>query len=151
MNKDQKEEVVDADRRPDQGGARPSSRSTTAGSASRRQRSCAPSLRQADATFQGRQEHALRCARPTKPAPKTLKPVVADGPTALAFVHGDPAVAAKALDTFARQAQLLEFKGGVMGDNGRSTPADVVRQLARLPGRDQLTRSSPAGMVGDRR
>ena len=29
-------------------------------------------------------------------------------------MRGDPALAAKALDTFARQAQVLEFKGGVM-------------------------------------
>ncbi len=57
---------------------------------------------------------------------------------------GDPALAAKALDTFARQAQLLEFKGGLMGDTVLS--ADEIRQLARLPGRDQLN-AQLAGIV----
>jgi large subunit ribosomal protein L10 len=59
-------------------------------------------------------------------------------------VQGDPALAAKALDTFARQAQVLAFKGGLMGETVLS--ADDVRQIARLPGRDQLN-AQLAGIV----
>src|SRR3989442_15611960 len=43
---------------------------------------------------------------------ESLKPFVEEGPTALAFVlEGDPALAAKVLDTFARQSQVIELKG----------------------------------------
>jgi large subunit ribosomal protein L10 len=58
------------------------------------------------------------------------------GPTALAFVHGDAAVAAKALNDAARQLNILEFKGGIM--NGGVLSADQVRSIARLPSRDIL-------------
>src|SRR5437588_183798 len=42
-----------------------------------------------------------------------LKPML-EGPTALAFVSGDAALAAKALNDAARAFGALEFKGGVM-------------------------------------
>ncbi|MGH2896024.1 MAG: 50S ribosomal protein L10, partial [Solirubrobacteraceae bacterium] len=58
------------------------------------------------------------------------------GPTALAFVNGDAAVAAKALNDAARQLNLLEFKGGLL--NGSTLSADDVRSIARLPARDVL-------------
>src|SRR3712207_6840682 len=38
-----------------------------------------------------------------------------DGPTALTFVRGDAAVAAKALADFARANDMLDFKGGTLG------------------------------------
>ena len=101
------------------------------------------SLREADARFRiVKNTLSLRAAE--QAGAEDLKPVVEEGPTALAFVLGDPALAAKALDTFARQAQLLEFKGGLMGDTVLS--ADEIRQLARLPGRDQLN-AQLAGIV----
>jgi large subunit ribosomal protein L10 len=100
-------------------------------------------LRQADARFRiVKNTLSLRAAE--EAGADDLKPVVAEGPTALTFVLGDPAAAAKALDTFARQAQLLEFKGGVMGDTVLSP--DDMRQIARLPGRDQLN-AQMAGVV----
>jgi large subunit ribosomal protein L10 len=58
------------------------------------------------------------------------------GPTALAFVNGDAALAAKALNDAARQFNLLEFKGGVL--NGATLTADDVRSIARLPAREVL-------------
>jgi large subunit ribosomal protein L10 len=101
------------------------------------------SLRQADARFRVvKNTLTLRAAE--EAGAEDLKPVVAEGPTALAFVLGDPALAAKALDTFARQAQVLEFKGGLMGDTVLS--ADDMRQIARLPARDQLN-AQMAGIV----
>jgi large subunit ribosomal protein L10 len=65
----------------------------------------------------------------------SLKPMLI-GPTALAFVKGDAAVAAKALNDTARQLNLLEFKGGVL--NGSTLSADDVRSIARLPAREVL-------------
>ena len=58
------------------------------------------------------------------------------GPTALAFVTGDAAVAAKALNDAARAMHTLEFKGGLMDSNTLSA-ADVVA-IARLPAREVL-------------
>ena len=46
-------------------------------------------------------------------------------------MRGDAALAAKVLDTFSRQADVLEVKGGLMG--GRVLAPDEIRQLARLP------------------
>jgi large subunit ribosomal protein L10 len=65
----------------------------------------------------------------------SLKPMLV-GPTALAFVNGDAALAAKALNDAARQFNLLEFKGGVL--NGATLTADDVRSIARLPAREVL-------------
>jgi large subunit ribosomal protein L10 len=56
-----------------------------------------------------------------------------EGPTALTFVsvEGDPALAAKALATFRRETDKLEFKGGRMG--GEVISIDEIQALARLP------------------
>ena len=59
-----------------------------------------------------------------------------EGPTAFAFVAGDPAVAAKAVATFRRQSGLLEFKGGTMA--GEFLTAEQLDAIARLPARDAL-------------
>lgn len=64
-----------------------------------------------------------------------LKPML-EGPTALAFVSGDAALAAKALSDAARAFGTLEFKGGLMDGNALS--ADEVRIIARLPAKDVL-------------
>jgi large subunit ribosomal protein L10 len=64
-----------------------------------------------------------------------LKPML-EGPTALTFVSGDAAVAAKALNDAARALGTLEFKGALM--NGSLLSAEDVRSLARLPSRDVM-------------
>ena len=76
-------------------------------------------------------------ARPTRSAPR-LKELLA-GPTAMTFVRGDAAAAAKALRDFRRGTggTLLEFKGGWM--NGNLTPEDVDA-IAQLPSREVLDR-----------
>jgi large subunit ribosomal protein L10 len=66
----------------------------------------------------------------------SLKPLLT-GPTALALVGGDAALAAKALNDAARAMNVLEFKGGLM--NGATLSADDVRAIARLPSREVLT------------
>ena len=58
------------------------------------------------------------------------------GPTALTFVRGDVALAAKALATFRRESQLLPVKGGTM--NGDAISAEQIESIARLPARDVL-------------
>jgi large subunit ribosomal protein L10 len=59
-----------------------------------------------------------------------------EGPTAFAFVAGDPALAAKAIATFRRQNGLLEFKGGTMA--GEFLTIEQLDAIARLPARDML-------------
>ena len=64
-----------------------------------------------------------------------LKPFLT-GPTALTYVHGDVAAAAKALRDYARETELLPFKGGIM--NGDPLSPDDIGALAKLPSRDVL-------------
>ncbi len=65
-----------------------------------------------------------------------LKPML-QGPTALAMVRGDVALAAKAISDAARTLGILEFKGGLM--NGASLTPDQIQSIARLPSREVLT------------
>lgn len=58
------------------------------------------------------------------------------GPSALAFVSGEPPVAAKMLKEFAKANPLLVIKGGVL--EGRLLSADDVSRLAELESRDVL-------------
>jgi len=58
------------------------------------------------------------------------------GPTAVAFINGEPVEAAKALRDFARANPALVVKGGVM--DGRALTADEVRKLADLESREVL-------------
>ncbi|HEV2980742.1 MAG TPA: 50S ribosomal protein L10, partial [Solirubrobacteraceae bacterium] len=59
-----------------------------------------------------------------------------EGPTALAFVAGDAALAAKALNDTARALDTLQFKGGLL--DGATLSADELKSLARLPAREVL-------------
>ncbi|MDQ6816528.1 MAG: 50S ribosomal protein L10, partial [Actinomycetota bacterium] len=70
-----------------------------------------------------------------KAGAESLKPML-EGPTALALVGGDAALAAKALNEVARTLGILDFKGGLM--DGAAVSADDVRAIARLPARDVL-------------
>jgi large subunit ribosomal protein L10 len=58
------------------------------------------------------------------------------GPTALTLIKGDAVVAAKAIATFTREHQVLEYKGGLM--DGEVLDADSFQAIARLPGLDAL-------------
>jgi large subunit ribosomal protein L10 len=59
-----------------------------------------------------------------------------EGPTALTFVRGDAALAAKTIAEQARATQLLPFKGGVMG--AHELAPEQLTALARLPAREVL-------------
>src|SRR3954452_1792485 len=58
------------------------------------------------------------------------------GPTAITFVKGDAAAAAKTLRDYARGNQSLVVKGGLLG--GKVLTASEVQALADLPSRDVL-------------
>jgi large subunit ribosomal protein L10 len=62
--------------------------------------------------------------------------VLLEGPTALTFVRGDAAAAAKAVADYGRARNLLPFKGGIV--NGQALAAEQIVAIARLPSRDVL-------------
>jgi large subunit ribosomal protein L10 len=68
------------------------------------------------------------------------------GPTALAFVSGDPVEAAKSLREFAKANPLLVIKGGVF--EGKAISADEVRRLADLESREVLLAKLAGAMKG---
>ncbi len=68
------------------------------------------------------------------------------GPTAIAFIEGDPVVVAKGLRDFARNNPQLLVKGGVL--DGRSMTAEEFRQLADLESREILLAKVAGGLQG---
>jgi large subunit ribosomal protein L10 len=91
-------------------------------------------LRNADAHFRV-VKNSLSERAADKAGVADLKPMLI-GPTALAMVRGDAALAAKAVSDVGRQLNLLEFKGGIL--NGAVVSADGLRSIARLPAREVL-------------
>jgi large subunit ribosomal protein L10 len=69
------------------------------------------------------------------------------GPTALAFVSGDPVEAAKGLRAFARTNPALVIKGGVF--EGRAISADEVSKIADLESREVLLAKLAGAMKGN--
>jgi large subunit ribosomal protein L10 len=67
-----------------------------------------------------------------------------EGPTALALVKGDPALAAKTIFKLGREWEVLTYKGGLM--EGEALDPDTFQQIAKLPGRDQMN-AQFAGIV----
>ncbi|MBO8142605.1 MAG: 50S ribosomal protein L10 [Firmicutes bacterium] len=59
-----------------------------------------------------------------------------EGPTAVAFVKGDPVAVAKALNEFAREFRTLDIRGGIL--EGKPVGQDDVKALADLPSREVL-------------
>ncbi len=68
------------------------------------------------------------------------------GPTAIAFVEGDPVEAAKGLRDFARTHPLLVIKGGVL--DGRPLSAVEINRLADLESREVLLAKLAGAMKG---
>jgi large subunit ribosomal protein L10 len=91
-------------------------------------------LREADATFRVVKNTLTERAADAADA-ETLKALL-EGPTALTFVHGDAAMAAKAITGYARGSGTLAFKGGLLG--GEPLDAEQVLAISRLPARDLL-------------
>src|SRR2546423_13909940 len=91
-------------------------------------------LREADATFKVVKNSLTELAADDA-GTEALKAYL-EGPTALTFVRGDAATAAKAIADYARSTQLLPFKGGIM--EGATVEVEQIRSLSRLPSRDVL-------------
>jgi large subunit ribosomal protein L10 len=68
------------------------------------------------------------------------------GPTAIAFIDGDPVVVAKGLRDFARTNPQLVIKGGVL--DGKFMTPDEVRKLADLESREVLLAKVAGAMQG---
>ena len=68
------------------------------------------------------------------------------GPTAIAFIQGEPVDAAKALRDFAKANQGLVIKGGYM--DGRALTVEEVNQLADLESREVLLSKLAGAMKG---
>jgi large subunit ribosomal protein L10 len=91
-------------------------------------------LREADATFRVVKNRLAK--RAAAKAGTTELQELLDGPIALTFVKGDAVTAAKAIFTFARQHDTLEYRGGLM--DGEPLEPDKFQAIARLPGLDVL-------------
>jgi large subunit ribosomal protein L10 len=91
-------------------------------------------LREADAVFRV-VKNSLSERAADQVGAEQLKPLL-QGPTALTFVRGDAAAAAKAIADYARITQLLPFKGGLM--DGAALDPDQLRTISRLPSREVL-------------
>jgi large subunit ribosomal protein L10 len=68
------------------------------------------------------------------------------GPTAIAFIDGDPVVVAKGLRDFARTNPQLVIKGGVL--DGKLLTPDEVRKLADLESREVLLAKVAGALQG---
>ncbi|MFF7246690.1 50S ribosomal protein L10 [Embleya sp. NPDC008237] len=69
-----------------------------------------------------------------------------EGPSAIAFVTGDPVEAAKSLRDFAKANPLLVIKGGVL--EGKALSADEIKKLADLESREVLLAKLAGAMKG---
>ena len=70
-----------------------------------------------------------------------------NGPTAIAFIEGDPVEAAKAIRDFAKANPMLVVKGGVV--EGRTVDAREVTRLADVESREVLLAKLAGAMKGN--
>src|SRR3954447_16928532 len=99
-------------------------------------------LRDADASFRVVKNRLTKLAA-DKAGREELNELL-EGPTALTFVAGDTALAAKAISTFNREHEVLTFKGGFMED--MALDEEKFTSIARLPALEVL-HGQFAGMV----
>ena len=99
-------------------------------------------LRESDASFRVVKNRLTKLA--ADKAGEDRLPDLLEGPTALTFVRGDTASAAKAISTFNKEHDILDFKGGFMGE--LLLDEDTFRSIARLPSR-QVLDGQLAGLV----
>jgi large subunit ribosomal protein L10 len=91
-------------------------------------------LREADASFRVVKNRLTKLA--AEKAGEDRLSELLQGPTALTFVRGDTALAAKTISTFNREHDVLSFKGGFM--ESLSLDEDRFKSIARLPSREVL-------------
>jgi len=91
-------------------------------------------LRDADASFRVVKNRLTKLAA-DKAGEDRLAELL-QGPTALTFVRGDTAAAAKAISTFNKEHDVLTYKGGFMGTT--SLDEAGFKSIALLPSREVL-------------
>lgn len=91
-------------------------------------------LRESDASFRIVKNRLTKLAA-EKAGEERLAGLL-QGPTALAFVRGDTASAAKAISTFNKEHEVLTFKGGFM--EGLVLDEEKFKSIAKLPSREVL-------------
>ena len=91
-------------------------------------------LRESDASFRIVKNRLTKLAA-EKAGEERLAELL-QGPTALAFVRGDTASAAKAISTFNKEHEVLTFKGGFM--EGLVLDEGKFKSIAKLPSREVL-------------
>jgi large subunit ribosomal protein L10 len=91
-------------------------------------------LREADASFRIVKNRLTKIA--ADQFGEERLPQLLQGPTALTFVRGDTAQAAKAITTFNKEHDVLTYKGGFM--DGTSLDETAFKSIAKLPGREVL-------------
>lgn len=91
-------------------------------------------LRESDTTFRV-VKNTLTERAADQAGAEALKELL-EGPTALAFVKGDAAAAAKTISDAAKEIELLPFKGGLMDGNALSV--DDIKAISKLPSREVL-------------
>lgn len=99
-------------------------------------------LREADASFRIVKNRLTKIAADQVGEERLAE--LLQGPTALTFVRGDTAQAAKAITTFNKEHDVLTYKGGFM----EATTLDELafKSIAKLPGREVLN-GQLAGVV----
>jgi large subunit ribosomal protein L10 len=99
-------------------------------------------LREADASFRIVKNRLTKIAAGEVGEERLAE--LLQGPTALTFVRGDTAQAAKAITTFNKEHEVLTYKGGFM--DATSLDEAAFKSIAKLPGRDVLN-GQLAGVV----
>jgi large subunit ribosomal protein L10 len=99
-------------------------------------------LREADASFRIVKNRLTKIA--ADQAGEERLAALLQGPTALTFVRGDTAQAAKAITTFNKEHDVLTYKGGFM--DATSLDEVAFKSIAKLPGREVLN-GQLAGVV----
>ena len=99
-------------------------------------------LREADASFRIVKNRLTKIAADQAGEERLAE--LLQGPTALTFVRGDTAQAAKAITTFNKEHEVLTYKGGFM--DATSLDEAAFKSIAKLPGREVLN-GQLAGVV----
>lgn len=99
-------------------------------------------LREADASFRIVKNRLTKIAADQAGEERLAE--LLSGPTALTFVRGDTAQAAKAITTFNKEHEVLTYKGGFM--DATSLDEAAFKSIAKLPGREVLN-GQLAGVV----
>ena len=99
-------------------------------------------LREADASFRIVKNRLTKIAADEAGEERLAE--LLQGPTALTFVRGDTAQAAKAITTFNKEHEVLTYKGGFM--DATSLDELAFKSIAKLPGREVLN-GQLAGVV----